>query len=543
MEKYLTEQIDSLFTPWNRTDTPGCVLGIFQDGRISYTKAYGMANLEYGLALTPDSLMYLASNSKQFMAACVMLLVQQGLVSLSDDIRKYFPEMPEYPHPVRVEHILNHTNGWREHGYLSFLAGMSDLDYRTADSVAMICRQSGVNYPAGETYLYSNAGFVLQAELVQRVTGQALPSFTRQNLFEPLGMRSTVFSDDHGLVLKNRAASYEPAENGGYRCLLAANSVLGSAGVLTTVEDLYRWDQNFYDARVGGPEFIRLMTTPAHFNDGRQVPYSAGLIHSEICGQKAISHGGVEFGYRSNTLRFPERRLSIMCLANLSTFRPAEISEQIAGLLLSEQKPVFVRSPKPQPQPLSTAVVEGASGFYYDSVTGAFARLPDQDGHLWASAAGFNFEPELVTHSITPEKETFTLEYEDRAEAFLMRFTLEKAHAAFGWTLLPVMMECSLPALAQTPVADAAALNPEEFAGRFYCADVKALYETAVVDGRLSLVNLTGLRGELSAGPADVFTRGGWSLHFTRAGDGRVDGFRLWNLSVRGLRFERIEVR
>ncbi len=543
MEQYLVEQIDSLFTVWNRTDSPGCVLGIFQDGRISYTKAYGMANLEYGLALTPDSLMYLASNSKQFMAACVMLLVQQGLVSLSDDIHKYFPEMPIYPHPVRVEHILNHTNGLREHGYLSFLAGVSDLEYRTADSVAMICRQSGVNYPAGEAYLYSNAGFVLQAKLVQRVTGQALPAFIRQNLFEPLGMRSTVFSDDHGLVLKNRAASYEPAENGGYRCLLAANSVLGSAGVLTTVEDLYRWDQNFYDARVGGPEFIRLMTTPTCFNDGRQVPYSAGLIHSDICGQKAIWHGGVEFGYRSNTLRFPERHLSIMCLANLSTFRPAEISEQIAGLLLSEQKLAFVSAPKAQPQPLSTAVVEGASGFYYDTATGAFARLSNQDGHLWACGAGFNFEPELTAHNVTAEKEAFTLEYEDRAEAFLMRFTLEKAHAASGWTLQPVMMECDLPALVQTPVMDAASSHLEDFTGKFYCTDVKALYETAVVDGKLKLVNITGLRGELNAGPADVFTLGGWSLHFTRGGDGQVDDFRLWNLSVRGLRFERIEVR
>lgn len=543
MEKYLVEQIDSLFTAWNRTDSPGCVLGIFQDGRISYTKAYGMANLEYGLALTPDSLMYLASNSKQFMAACVMLLVQQGLVSLSDDIRKYFPEMPVYAHPVRVEHLLNHTNGLREHGYLSFLAGMSDLDYHTADSVAMICRQSGVNYPAGETYLYSNAGFVLQAELVQRVTGQALPAFIRQNLFEPVGMRSTVFSDDHGLVLKNRAASYEPAENGGYRCLLAANSVLGSAGVLTTVEDLYRWDQNFYDARVGGPEFIRLMTTPTSFNDGRQVPYSAGLIHSEICGQKAIWHGGVEFGYRSNTLRFPERRLSIMCLANLSTFRPAEISEQIAGLLLSGQKPAYISAPIPQPKPLSPAVVEDVSGFYYDSATGAFARLSNRDGRLCAFAAGFNFEPELTAHTLSAGKESFTLEHEDRAEAFMMRFTLEKAQRASAWTLQPVMMECSLPALVQTPITNAASLKLDDFAGKFYCADLKALYETAVVDGRLSLVNLTGLRGDLSAGPADVFIRGGWSLHFTRAGDGLVDGFRLWNLSVRGLCFERIEVR
>ncbi|MCE5207840.1 MAG: beta-lactamase family protein [Chloroflexi bacterium] len=548
MKQYLVEQVDSLFTTWNRPDSPGCVLGLIQDGELIYSRGYGMANLEYDIPITPSTIFYLASNSKQFTAACIVLLAQKGLISLQDDIHKYFPEMYAYAQPIKVEHLLYHTSGLREHGVLSNLAGLCPLDYCTADSVAMICRQKGVNYPAGETWLYNNAGYVLQSEIVQRVTGQALPLFVQENIFNPLGMKDTIFGDDCTRIIKNRAASYEPDGHGGFRCLLMTNNVLGSAGVMTTVEDLYQWDQNFYNPKVGGEVFIQQMLITGKLNDGRDVGYSAGQVHSEVCGQKAISHSGVEFGYRSIVMRFPEKHFSIICLANLATFTPAVIAEEIAKIFLTgkaagqavDQTPTFISPPKSKPNPAPVVPVSAKNeiaGFYFDAQSGAFVELSHQGEQYFAEAMDETIPVTLTKHECSPEKETLTLEFNDPASAVTLKIELMRTKD--DWSMQAEIMQCKLPVLRQTEIAKPTRTSLNEYVGTYYSAELKALYEITENDGLLALVNLTGLRGNLKCGPADLFTINGNSLQFTRDPNGQVNGFKLWNLFARGLEFVR----
>src|ERR1051326_5016608 len=309
-----TKQVDALFADFDRKGSPGCALAVIQDGRITYQRGYGMADLDYDTPISPASVFYIASDSKQFTAFSVALLVEQGKVSLDDPVTKYFPELPKAVYGgVTVGHLIHHTGGVRDYWPLIELAGDSVDDEGTDDDfIALMARQKALNFSPGEKYEYSNSGYVLLAILVKRVSGESLAEFASANIFKPLGMTHTFFRDDPSVIVKERATGYG-YQQGGYREHITNFRLIGDGGLMTTVGDLFLWDQNFYHNRLGkgSPDLVRLVETVGTLNSGKKTNYAFGLAVTEYRGLRTITHNGSAFGYKAALERFPGQNFSL----------------------------------------------------------------------------------------------------------------------------------------------------------------------------------------------------------------------------------------
>jgi CubicO group peptidase (beta-lactamase class C family) len=331
--------IDSIFAEWDSPVSPGCAVGVSRAGDLVFSDAWGSANLESGEPLTPGRVFYLASVSKQFTATAVALLALDGTLSLDDDVRTWIPELPDYGAPVTLRHLLTHTSGLRDYLTLMSLAGLSLEEAHTPDEIlALIARQRALNFPPGERYLYSNTGYFLIPVVVERVTGRTIREFMEDRIFGPLGMAHTLFFDDHRETIPNRALSYGTGVDGIVeRTFLDRFDQVGSGGVLSTVEDLARWDANFYTGAVGGEPLLDLLHTRGVLISGDTIDYALGLTLGEYHGLPTVEHGGSMMGFRTNLLRFPDQQLAVITLCNLGGIDPALLARQVADLYLPRE--------------------------------------------------------------------------------------------------------------------------------------------------------------------------------------------------------------
>lgn len=328
--------IDSLFSAWDSMETPGAALGVIRDGQLIYAKGYGSADLEHDVPITPETVFYIGSVSKQFVTFCILLLEEQGKLDLDDRIQKYLPEFPEYDAPLTIRHFIHHTSGVRDYLTLMDLKGRSYLDHITPLEVYdLIKRQQELNFTPGERYLYSNSCYFMLAMIVEKASGMPIREFARENIFEPLGMAHSLFYDDNRDLIKNRAFSYYKRDDG-YENLINRFDLVGSGGVYSNIEDLALWDQNFYDNQLGagGPSLIEKMQADGKLNNGESAGYAFALNVGEYRGLKTVSHGGALAGYRSELLRFPEQRFSVVILANRGDANPTGMCYRVADILL-----------------------------------------------------------------------------------------------------------------------------------------------------------------------------------------------------------------
>ncbi|MGD8537819.1 MAG: serine hydrolase domain-containing protein [Candidatus Aminicenantes bacterium] len=335
----LIEKVDKLFVSWNKPDSPGCALGIIRDGKLIYARGYGMANLEYNIPITPKSIFRIGSTSKQFVAMCMVLLKEEGKLSLDDSLRKFLPQMPEYAAEITIRQLILHTSGIRDYLTLAEIAGIREDDYFTdAEVVDLLARQNELNFPPGEQHLYSNSGYFLLSQIVKKVTGKSLREYADEKIFQPLGMTHTHFHDDHTEIVKNRASGYAPKKGGGFVISMTTLPMTGDGGVFTSVEDLFLWDQNFYDNKLGnsGQELIEKIQTPGVLNSGKKLNYAFGLNIGTYRGLPIVSHGGSFVGFRADMIRFPEQKFSVICLANLSRFNPCVMARRVADIYLED---------------------------------------------------------------------------------------------------------------------------------------------------------------------------------------------------------------
>lgn len=355
-----TKEVDKIFAGWDKPDSPGCALGIIKDGRFVYKRGYGMANLEYGIPLTSQSVFRIGSTSKQFTAMCIVLLEEEGKLSVNDSLKKYFPEMPEYAESITIRHLLHHTSGVRDYLTLMSLMGARDDDFFTDPEVVdMIVRQKELNFVPGEEFLYSNSGYFLLAEIVKRVTGDSMRVYAEDKIFKPLGMIHTHFHDRHTQIVKNRASGYGSGKDGAFWINMTNLGMIGDGGVFTSVDDLLLWDLNFYDNKLGKADqsLIEKMQIPGILNNGESRGYAFGLDISEYKGLKMVSHGGSFVGFRADMIRFPEQKFSVIVLANLGRINPSRLAKQVADIYLAEQfkpekkKPEAAKTPVKKPSP------------------------------------------------------------------------------------------------------------------------------------------------------------------------------------------------
>jgi CubicO group peptidase (beta-lactamase class C family) len=369
-------RIDAIFSQYDRPGSPGCALGIVQDGRVVYEKGYGFANLDYDIPHAPHMVYYVGSVSKQFTAAAIALLADEGRISLDDDVRRYVPELPDYGRPITIRHLVHHTSGLRDIYTLMDLAGLRLEDVMTDDAaLALIARQRELNFAPGDAYLYSNTGYWLLGQIVQRVTGSSLRVYADEKIFRPLGMTHTRFHDQPDRVMPNRVVSYGSGADG-YRITYLGNfDKIGAGGLYTTLGDLARWDANFYEARIGGAEFVRTLHTRGVLTSGDTLVYAFGNNVARRRGLDMVRHSGSLMGFRADLVRYPAERFTVITLCNHAAIDAAALADQVTELYLGNRLAPAVpaalpaeaatAAAAPPPQLPSAAHLADLAGRYY----------------------------------------------------------------------------------------------------------------------------------------------------------------------------------
>jgi CubicO group peptidase (beta-lactamase class C family) len=515
--------VDRIFSQWDTAGSPGCALGVVKGGTTAYARGYGLANLEAGTPITTGTVFDIGSVSKQFTAMSIVLLAQDGKLSLDDDIHATVPELPDYGARVSLRQMLHHLSGLPSYTDLFDLAGVPETNLTTdADALALIARQARLNFVPGERYLYSDTNYFLLALVVRRVSGETLRNFAQRRIFGPLGMRSTHFHDDHALIVPRRATGYAPRADGGFAIDMSNFEELGDGSVMTTVEDMVRWDRNFRDARVGGRSAIAQLEELGVRADGTATPYAMGQIRDTYRGFDRVQHTGEWVGYRAGYLRFPGQGVSVILLCNsVGALDALGLAEQVADRFL----PAAPAARRP-----GATGADRFAGRYWNEGSFATLRFESRGGALAL----------IDDDTVLPLQASGAATFD--AGNSRTRFVFHEAGAsmqvqAFNDDGDPEVLE-RVPADAPPPAAAGQA-------GTYYSEDLGVSWRLAIDGGHL--VRHQWLFPEQALRPqfGDVFqgdlSEGSYTLRFTRTGGGGIDGFEVATGMVRPLRFVRCE--
>ncbi len=517
-------QVDAIFADWDRTDSPGCALAVMHGGAIVYEHGYGMADLEHDATIRGNTPFHVASISKQFTAAAIVLLAQEGKLSLDDEIHKYLPELGDFGAPITIRQLLHHSSGLLDQWELLQLAGYRySRDLITdQDVMSLVDRQRELNFPPGSRYLYSNTGYTLLGQIVERVSGQSLREFTTSRIFNPLGMSHTHFRDDHAEIIRGEALGYERNAAGIFRLSVTNFDTVGATSLYTTVEDLANWDENFYRPIIGGPSFAQLMTHTDKLTSGGSNHYALGLELGTYRGLPIVEHGGSDAGYRAEFIRFPGQHFSVALLCNTPTRPgPDALSRRVADLYLAAdfQKPadVFAAAERTAAPALD---LSGRSGYYLSRDMDVATQIEAAHDVLQYLTSG-RMQPLLPygrgLYRFPESTDLVRFEPADgQAERLIVTIEGEPAQI---WDRL------------RMPTSSTA--EPGDYVGKYYSPELDVFYEVSVSNAVLHLRRPRHLDDRLLRIGADLFgdpvLPGHWmgTVRFTRDAANRVSGMKL----------------
>lgn len=526
-----TKAIDELFADWNQTNTPGCALGIFEDGELLYSKGYGFANLEYDIPISENSVFRIGSTSKQFTAACIVLLEEQGKLSFDDALKSFFPDFPDYAEDITVRQLLNHTSGIRDYLQLAYLKGYGEDDFYTDEHIMnWLIAQSTLNFAPGAEFLYSNSGYWLLGQIVNEVSGMNMADFAQQEIFTPLGMQNTHFHNDHNQIVKNRASGYLP-NDGSYRISMTTLDMIGDGGIFTTIEDIKKWDDAFYNSSVLSSKFWSEMTRQGKLNNGESIPYASGLFIDEYKGIKSISHGGAFVGFRAELLRFPDEHLTIAIFANRGDANPTKKAYGIADILLSDKlKEPVMKKQNAEP------IEESAPDYKLEQMTGDYEVNPgltvtvsvDNDSlnilQNWDNSR-YNLARKEGNTFILPGNEDLQFTFAELSEGMTQKMVVDQAGTRMQAT--------------RKEAIELTDIDLNEFTGSYYCEELGMTYNLTVHDEKLMLqLSDQPRRSECKPSAPDVFFTDLGTFNFQRE-SGSINGFTLDSGRVKNLQFER----
>ena len=331
------QKIDSLFLEWNRPNHPGGAIGIMQNGQIAFSKAYGLASLEYLVPNTTGTIFNTGSVSKQFTAMGIIVLHQQGKLSVDDDIRIYLPELPDFGETITIRHMLHHTSGLRSLHAMLELAGWRGDDSRTNEDLnRFMLNQRHLNFKPGEENNYCNTGYMLLVNIIEKVTGEKFPVWMKLSVFEPLGLNNTYVEDNYSRIVANNATSYYQVETNEFERAVEYWGYVGSGNMHSTTSDLLRWLNNFHDPQPGWEAHFQMMQTVDTLNNGEANNYAFGVGIGSYKGFRSVGHGGSIGGFRANIITYPDEELSIAILTNFSSAPIGQSLNAISKILLGE---------------------------------------------------------------------------------------------------------------------------------------------------------------------------------------------------------------
>lgn len=536
-------KIDSLFKNWNNKNSPGAAVGVIQDGRLVFSKGYGMADLEHDIPITPSSVFYLASVSKQFVTMSILLLEEQGKLSIDDEIQKHLPDFPKYKDPLTIRHFIHHTSGVRDSLSLWNLAGKDIYDQIEKDAMYdLIKRQKELNFKPGEKYLYSNACYFMLALIVEKASGKSIKEFAEEHMFKPLGMKNTHFHDDQYHIVKNRVFSYLPSDKG-FRNLIMRFDLVGSGGLYSNIEDLVLWDQNFYDNKLGKrrPELIRKMESNGVLNNGKSAGYAFGLSNGTHKGLRTVGHGGALAGYRTYSIRYPDQNFSVIVLSNVSNFNPGSKARNIAEIFLKDE---FKKAPvtkskatgtskkvpaKPAKIKLAPEQLKRFVAHYWNDTVNISVNVFLKEGVLKFHRAG------NPVYDLTPLADN-TFKVDSPQLDIVVKFGNKSNKRVFD----AVVDQSQSIQFKHYEPANYSKQELAKFAGSYFSDEVNVYYRLKIEKGALILYVNDKKKGPLRPIMKNLFLNGQiGKFQFHENSTGEVAGFKLDAGRVKNLRFRR----
>ncbi|MBN1272021.1 MAG: serine hydrolase [Candidatus Aminicenantes bacterium] len=524
-----TDKVDKLFKDLNKTESAGIAVMALKEGKVLLRRGYGMANLEHKVPITPQTVFDIASVSKQFTGLAISMLIEEGKISLQDDIRRYIPELPAFGQTITIEHLVHHTSGIRDWPGTLALAGWNFDDVISFDQIlTMAFNQKELNFKPGSEFLYSNTGYNLLAELVQRVTGKFFRQWTEENIFGPLEMKDTHFHDDHTEVVPKRAYGYARDQEGKFHTVADNLTAFGSSSLFTTIDDLAKWVKNFDNPKVGKEGALDRMLQRVDPKKRRSYAYGLGL--GQYRGLNTISHGGSWASFRTFLVYFPEQRFSVVTLLNYSPSNSSRDAYDIADIYLADILKPQPRSssnkPEPNPVPVPAAVLDEYTGTY---------RL----GNAWyvtISRDGDRLKTQATAEDAFPTTATSQTRFWVEAYRAPIVFKRDKegkvSHFLYRGSTCPKLEDLPIP-------------DPEqwaEFTGEYISDELGTSYTIALSDGKLMAKHRRHGTIGLTYAYKDDFRGGEWfmqALEFFRGQKGKVEGFMINQARNRNLRFQK----
>ena len=513
-----TAAIDSIFS-FATPQTPGCAVGVSRHGKVVANRAYGLADVERQVPLGQASLFDIGSTQKQFTAAAMLLLVEDGRVSLSDDIRKHLPQLPDYGHKVTIDNLLTHTAGIRD------WTGLLPMAPQGTDVLSLIMRQRGLNFVPGEEWSYSSSGFELAKEIVARASGMSFAEFTRRRLFEPLGMKATAYVPDIMQAGPNAAMGYQK-DGAGWKPYMRLGNNRGGGAIVSTIGDILTWNDALASGRLGTFVTAKIQE-PVALRNGRRLRYARGLMVDSTPGGLVVSHSGSAAGFSTWMGRVPEHGLAVTVACNFDPVSATALGGQVADLFLPPADPSWKR---PGPTALAGVDVSGRAGLFFEERTGEPMRLGVNNGRL-VIANGSPLVPVSASSFKPPRTDLFfrsqdafelTFTDADHLEIRSMEGQVTRYRRAQAWT----------PTAADLQAVD----------GRYESPELGSVIELApgtnAVTMRLEAAADRSV--ELAPVDRDTYMFRMMIVRLRRDASGKVTGFDYGNPVVRGIAFRRV---
>lgn len=432
-------QLDRLFARYHN-EMPGLAVAISRDGKLIYNKAFGLANMEHMVPNTTKTIFECGSVSKQFTAAAILLLIQEGKLSIDDDVRKYIPELPQYESPITIRHLLSHISGLKDWGAVYSLTGWprTTRAYSQELSFDIVFRQKSLNFAPGSQYSYSNSNYVMLVLLVERISGKSFAEFTTERLFKPLGMDDTQWRDDFREIVPGRAIAYSGTQVR-YRQNMPFEDVHGPGGLLTTTADLLKWNRLLETNELFNSNIARLRIEPGLLNNGNSSGYAAGLMIGKWNELTEISHSGSTAGYIAWLAWYPEKKLSVVLLSNYASTDPVGIGRAMAAVFLGAREVSATGSAtgtdaanrRAEPYQIDNVKAGEYAGNYYSEDADVKYRIDARNNEVWIyRMAGDTFRiiPAAADEFTNPSNGTFKFTRDKKGK--ITGFTVSISRAA-----------------------------------------------------------------------------------------------------------------
>lgn len=534
----VTRKVDSLFHKWNTSNSLGCAIGIVRNDSLIYAKGYGLANLEYGIPITPETIFNMGSISKQFTAFGIVLLAKQGKIKLDEDIHTYLAWVPDFGKKITVQNLLNHTSGLREHTKLASISGLGIDGALTPNiSLNLLKRQTALNFNPGDRYSYCNSNYILLAEIIKSVSGKPFREFEDSAIFKPLGMTHSHFHDNYTELIPNRAASYAKTAAKQYVNNFQSIYTVGPGGLLSNIHDMSKWIMNYYSFKVGDQKDIQQLTQRGKLNSGKELSYALGVRIGSYKGWREYWHGGHNAGYANFITILPDLKMGFVFLSNTGDANSSAKGREIVSLFIKDTT-IKSGALKNANRDSTNAVLKDTSfiknfiGNYIDD-EGEPLRFEIKEGKLYSvfgsRAAALLIQEKKDSFSLKnfpSVKYIFSIKPKDTSVVVL------DANETIRFKKYVIVNQKSEKLL-------------KEYIGTYFSSELDCIYKIALKDHQLVLVSPKYNDAKLTLTNNDQLISKDYEwiryLRIMRDNKNKVSGFELNSLAVMHLRFDKIK--